>query len=210
MRVQNPLRTPLLLTLALPLFLGCATRDLWQQPQSVIDKLDIVPGASVADIGAGDGYFLPYLSKAVGPEGRVYAVDVDEEKIASLKQLVDDERFTNVEVVLAPFDDPALPDGEIDLVLIVNTYHHIEDRPDYFRRLRSDLSYTGRIAVLEPNEDAGGVVSLFITEGHTSSAPRVREEMREAGYEAIASYDFVAPQIFEVFIPREAEAVSQR
>jgi ubiquinone/menaquinone biosynthesis C-methylase UbiE len=190
------------LGLILPLVAGCATRDLWQQPEAVIARLEIAAGQTVADVGAGDGYFIPYLSSAVGPEGTVYAVDVDADKIEELELLVAHSGLTNVKVVHAPYDDPALPDGEIDLVFLCNTYHHIDERADYFRRTRGDLTATGRVAVLEPNEDATGIVSLFHDEGHTSSAPRVRDEMALAGFETTASYDFLASQIFEVFSPK--------
>ena len=198
-----PIQTALAGAAAIGLLCGCATRDLWQQPSAVIEMLEIAPGNRVADIGAGDGYFIPYLSDAVGPEGTVYAVDVDPEKIGDLEMLVENRQLANVKVVLASYDDPALPDGEIDLVFLCNTYHHIEKRSEYFSRVRADLTYTGRVAVLEPNEDATGIVSLFTDEGHTSSAPRVRAEMTEAGYRTTASYDFLTSQIFEVFAAKE-------
>lgn len=197
-------RTAFLLALTLLPAAGCASRDLWQQPETVIETLAIAPGASVADIGSGDGYFVPYLSSAVGAEGTVYAVDVDEEKVEGLQSLVADRGLANVKVVLAPYDDPALPDGEIDLVFLCNTYHHVEDRADYFRRVQADLSERGRVAVLEPNEDLTGIVSLFIEEGHTSSAPEVRAEMTQAGYQTVESHDFLVSQIFEIFMPRAA------
>jgi predicted methyltransferase len=180
---------------------ACATRDLWQKPQVVVDLLEIPAGSTVADIGAGDGYFIPYLAQAVGPDGRVYAVDVDPEKIRGLEMLVAERKFANVEVVLAQFDDPLLPDGEIDLVVLVNTYHHIEDRPSYFSKLRAaDLSSSGRVAVIEPNGDAGGVVGLLVEAGHTSTASAVRDEMSQAGYTTVATYDPLPVQIFEIFI----------
>jgi ubiquinone/menaquinone biosynthesis C-methylase UbiE len=107
----------------------------------------------------------------------------------------------NVEVVLGGFDDPKLPDGAIDLVLIVNTFHHIEDRPTYFASLRRDLSPRGRVAVIDPNEELGGVLSLFLDEGHTSTADGVAEDMRAAGYRRLTSHDFLPIQTFTVFVP---------
>ena len=191
------------LAAALLLAAGCATRDAWQQPETVIETLAIAPGATVADVGAGDGYFVPWLSRAVGPEGRVFAVEVDAERVVDLEQLVADEGLDNVEVVLGGFEDPGLPDGEIDLVFLCNTYHHIEARPAYFARVRTDdLTRGGRVAILDPNRDATGMVSWFLEDGHTSSAPEVREEMAQAGYESTASPDFLVSQIFEIFAPQ--------
>ena len=175
-------------------------RDGWQRPDEVTRALDIQPGDRVADLGAGEGYFVPHLLEAVGPMGQVYAVDVDPEITEDLYA-----RFAgspgNVDVVLGRYEDPGLPDGKIDLILIVNTYHHIEDRPAYFQRLQADLSERGRIAILEPNGELTGVLTLFLDDGHTSRASEVGAEMRAAGYRPTSSFDFLATQIFEVFEP---------
>ncbi len=175
-------------------------RDSWQRPADVVEALELQPGDRVADLGAGEGYFVPHLTEAVGAHGRVYAVDVDEEVVGELAERFPPES-TNVEAVLAKLEDPMLPDGSLDLVLIVNTYHHIEDRPAYFRRLRRDLRPGGRVAVIDPNEDLGGILALTLDEGHKSSAPVVEEEMRKAGYRVAARHDFLPVQIFCVFSP---------
>ncbi len=175
-------------------------REAWQHPEEVVQSLGIEPGDRVADLGAGDGYFVPYLADAVGTSGRVYAVDVEADTTRKLEQTFG-ASHANVEVVLARYEDPELPDGTIDVVLIVNTYHHIEDRSDYIARLRGDLAPTGRVAIIEPNGDLSGVLSLFLDNGHTSSAPALIEEMREAGYQPLGSYEFLPTQVFEVFEP---------
>lgn len=176
-------------------------RASWQKPEQVVGALEIRPGDRVADLGAGDGYFVPYLSEAVGPNGRVFAVEVDDEVIGELRDRVSEEGYENVETVRGELEDPLLPDGSVDLVLIVNTYHHIEDRPAYFERLRGDLGEGGRVAIVEPNEDLSGILSLFLDEGHTSRAADVRREMEQAGYGSAGSFDLLPVQIFEVFTP---------
>lgn len=175
-------------------------RDGWQHPEEVVQSLGIEPGDRVADVGAGEGYFVPYLADAVGDSGRVYAVEVDADKARALEQTFRDA-YANVEIVLGRYGDPELPDGTIDVVLIVNTYHHIEGRTDYFTRLRGDLAPAGRVAIIEPNSDLTGVLSLFLDEGHTSSAPDLVDEMRAAGYRPVGSYEFLPTQVFEVFEP---------
>lgn len=175
-------------------------RDTWQRPDDVVSVLALRPGARVADLGAGEGYFVEHLSAAVGPDGRVYAVDVEADAVSGLSQRFP-AQASNVETVLGDYDDPRLPDGSIDLVLLVNTYHHIEDRPAYFRNLQADLAPGGRVAVIEPDEDLDGVLSLALDEGHRSSAPVVKEEMKQAGYRLDADHEFLPVQIFSVWVP---------
>ena len=176
-------------------------RAVWQKPDRVIESLELAQGDRVADLGSGGGYFLPYLSAAVGPSGKVYAVDVEEDIIQDLEKRIADEEYENVEVVRGEYDDPLLPDAGIDLVLIVNTYHHIENRQEYFAKLKDDLRTGGRVARLEPDADIWGVLGLTIEEGHQSSREDVRREMKEAGYRLDRSYDFLPVQIFDVFVP---------
>ena len=87
-----------------------------------------------------------------GSRGRVYAVDVDPDMLDYLKARTRSEQRTNVEVVRARFDDPNLPDAEIDLIFTSNTYHHLEDRPAYFRRVLADLRPNGRVAIVDFGE----------------------------------------------------------
>jgi ubiquinone/menaquinone biosynthesis C-methylase UbiE len=175
-------------------------RDFWQRPDDVVAALEIRPGERVADIGSGEGYFLPRLASAVGPDGRVYAVEVEAELAQELEsKFAESDR--NVAVVLGRTDDPLLPDGGIDLVLLLNTFHHIEDRPAYFARLRGDLSPRGRVAVIEPDAELGGLLSVFVKAGHASSAAGIEADMRAAGYRAVAHHAFLPVQVFEVFEP---------
>ena len=125
--------------------------------------------------------------------------------LATLETFVAERGLANVRVVHAPYDDPSLPDGAIDLVFLCNSYHHIEDRPAYFAGVRRDLRAGGRVAVLDPDEDATAPVSWLLDEGHTSRAAEVRDEMQQAGYAPAASHDFLLTQIFEIFVPADGE-----
>ena len=124
-------------------FARLPTRGAWQLPDRVIDSLGVASGDWVADLGAGDGYFVGYLAAAVGAGGRVYAVDVNAGAVAALRRKVEDEGLANVEVVEGATTDARLPDGEIDLVFLCNVYHHIDAQVAYFDRLRADLSPAG-------------------------------------------------------------------
>jgi arsenite methyltransferase len=171
-------------------------RDGWQQPERVIAALGVRPGDRVADLGAGSGYFTVRLARAVGPDGRVYAVDVDEAMNEYLRQRVAQTGLTNVHVILGRFEDPLLPDGGVDLVLVVDTYHHLEDRPTYFRNLQRDLGPGGRVAVI----DFDGRKCMRWT-GHFTPRTLLLSEMAEAGYEVAEEFDFIDREIFVIFRP---------
>ncbi len=173
------------------------TRASWQHPDRVIESLSIRPGDSLADIGAGDGYFTFALADAVGPTGKVYAVDVSEKALKTLEQKVEEKGYTNVVVVLAKVDDPLLPDGQIDMAFLCNTYHHIENRPAYFDRLRDDLKEGGRVAILDLK---GSLLMKLIGHGdHWTATESLQNEMHEAHYRKERDWDFLPMQNFVVF-----------
>ena len=212
------LRTlPTFLLLALML-LGCggkvdllrvatSGRDGWQHPERVVESLQILPGDRVADIGSGDGYFLRWLSEAVGPTGRVYAVEVDDALVEALREMIQAEGLENVEVVRGEFHDPLLPDAEIDIAFTCLTYHHIDDRAIYFARLKRDLSPRGRVAHLDDRDDLTGFTGRMVTKDHWSNVSQMIAEMAEAGYRLVASYDFLLTQSFQIFAPEGARRV---
>ena len=128
-------------------------RDSWQMPARVIDALKLPEDASVADIGAGTGYFSVRLAKAV-PRGTVYAVDV-EPKMLELhsKSRAAGAGLRNVVTVTGDSVGPRLP-KRVDLALVVDTYHHIPDRPAYFRGLTKLLTSSGRVAIIDFRKDS--------------------------------------------------------
>src|SRR5262249_28911877 len=99
-------------------------RDAWQKPAEVIAALRIEPGMTVVDLGAGTGYFLPHLSRAVGPQGKVIALDIEADMVRYMKERAGREGLPNVEARQVSPSDPALPPGSVDRVLIVDTWHH--------------------------------------------------------------------------------------
>jgi ubiquinone/menaquinone biosynthesis C-methylase UbiE len=176
------------------------SRAAWQLPDRVLDSLRIQSGDRVADVGAGDGYFTFRLATAVGPPGRVYAVEVDDALVAKLEQKAREAGHANVVVVRGEYADPLLPDGAVDLVLVCNTYHHIEDRVTYFDRLRGDLAEGGRVALIDLK--ATFLVALFTPHGHWTTVETMREEMGQASYVLVEELDYLPAQSFVVFRPR--------
>ncbi|MGH8007894.1 MAG: class I SAM-dependent methyltransferase, partial [Candidatus Binatia bacterium] len=124
-------------------------RDEWQQPDAVIQALKLKPGQVVADIGASSGYFSLRLARAIGPQGTVFALDFAANTIDYLRQRVAKENVQNVQAILVPHHDPLLIDGSLDLAFLCNTYHHLEDRDVYLRKLRKGLKPDGRVVIVD-------------------------------------------------------------
>jgi cyclopropane fatty-acyl-phospholipid synthase-like methyltransferase len=168
-------------------------RDRWQKPQEVIRALALAPDAIVADIGAGTGYFAVRLAQAT-PKGRVFAVDVEPDMVRYVADRARRENLGNLEAVQGRADDPRLP-AKADLVLVVDTYHHIGARDAYFVRLRGHLKPGGQVAIIDFTQDSP------IGPPPSSRIPRqqVVDEMQRAGYALAAEHTFLPHQYFLAF-----------
>jgi arsenite methyltransferase len=170
-------------------------RDGWQHPAQVVAALNISPGDRVADLGSGGGYFTFRLADAVGPEGSVWAVDLDTALLAYVSEQATLRGQTWITAIEARPDDPLLPEGQVDLIFTCNTYHHLADRTGYFANARRYLEPTGRVAIVEFNGE-GWFGSLF---SHFTPGEDIKREMAAAGYELEAEHDFLGRQSFLVF-----------
>lgn len=124
-------------------------RDAWQRPDEVVALMKIEAGMTVADLGAGTGYFLSRLSSAVGPAGKVLGLDVEEDMVRFMRDRAAKEGLANVEAKVVPFDHPGLEASAADRILIVDTWHHISDRVAYSRKLAEALRPGGTIYVVD-------------------------------------------------------------
>ena len=170
-------------------------RDAWQKPHEVIAALALAPDASVADIGSGTGYFAARLAHRV-PKSRVYGVDTEPGMVKHLAERAKREGLANLVSLAAAPDDPRLPE-KMDLVLLVNVYHHIAEREKYFRKLQGSLKPAGRIAVIDFREDS----PMGPPKRERLSAERVRAELERAGYALAEEHSFLPNQYFLVFHP---------
>ncbi len=156
------------------------SRDAWQRPSDVIAAMKITPGMTVADIGAGTGYFEPWLSRAVGSSGVVLALDVEPDMVRYMKERAERERWGNVKPAQVATDDPELPAGKVDRILIVDTWHHIPARDAYAKKLRAALAPRGTVTVVDYTKES--------THGpppeHRLTAEQVIGELRGAGLRA--------------------------
>ena len=123
-----------------------APRDQWQRVTDVFDAMGLGPGSVVADLGAGGGWFTTRLARAVGAGGRVYAVDVNPVSLRELREALPKE-LTNIEIVRGEEDDPKLPPGQLDAVLVVNAYHEFAEYPAVLSKVKEALKPGGRLVV---------------------------------------------------------------
>jgi len=124
-------------------------RDEWQQPERVMDALGIADGAHVADIGAGGGWFTIRLAKRVGPNGIVYAEDVQQPMIEAIKRRVEREGLANVHTILGGFVDPLLPARDVQAALLVDLYPQIGDPVGLLKNVLKSLSANGRLGIVD-------------------------------------------------------------
>ena len=168
-------------------------REEWQKPDEVVKALALRPEAKVADIGSGTGYFAVRLARAV-PQGKVYGVDIEPDMARYLGERARREGLGHLEAVLGEPGDAKLPEA-VDLVLVVNTYHHIGERVAYLRRLGEKLRPGGRVAIVDFREES----PKGPPRAHKLSPEQVRGELEAAGYRLTQTHDFLPDQYFLVF-----------
>jgi predicted methyltransferase len=153
------------------------TRDTWQKPDDVLRLLSVQRGQRVADVGAGTGYFLAPLCDAVGPRGRVLALDAEPNMVKHLAQRIASEQRANAEARQVTEGDPGLPEGSVDRILVVNTWHHLEERLAYAAKLARALAPGGVLGIVDfdVESDIGPPPAMRL------SAAQVAAELRAAG-----------------------------
>ena len=174
-----------------------AERAEWQKPMVVLGLLAIQAGQVVADLGAGTGFFTRSLAIAVGDSGSVYAVDIEQSMLDYIRSR-DDVMQDRVIPVLAAPDDPKLPDGTIDIVLTVNTWHHIKKRSAYLKLLDRALTPDGRVVVVDFR---GGELPVGPPPGHKLSRAKVLKEFEKAGWKFAAESIALPYQYMLTFYP---------
>jgi arsenite methyltransferase len=176
-------------------------RNAYQKPAEVVEALGLKPGMAVADLGAGSGYFTRRLVEAVTEDGKVYAIDIEPEMLSYTKDSLEHlHRPYTAEFILARSDSPKLPTESVELIFICNTYHHLEDRPDYFNNVRSALKPGGRIAIIDfYHDERSGDVGF--PRRHLVPRDTVVNEMTKAGYKLLREHTFLPRQYFLEFAP---------
>jgi ubiquinone/menaquinone biosynthesis C-methylase UbiE len=129
--------------------LAAPTREETQRPGELIKTMGLMPGMTVADVGTGVGYMLPYLSRRVGPAGRVLAEDIFDDFLASAKAAAQAQKLENVTFIKGTETDPNLPEGQVDMELVLDAYHHFNYPEKMLAALREALKPDGKLVVVE-------------------------------------------------------------
>jgi arsenite methyltransferase len=174
-------------------------RDAEQKPDEVIAALDLKAGETLADIGAGSGYFSFRFARKLGDNGRVYAVDINSDMILHMNRYIRDKKVKNVTTILSAPDDPLLQDASINRFFICNTWHHVQNRPQYIALMKKILKPGGQVIVLDYKKEQLPV-------GPPPEMKMAREEvireMEGNGFKLAKEHTFLPYQYFLVFVPK--------
>jgi len=160
-------------------WLDRSEREIEERPSLAVKLLRIEPGQTVADIGAGSGYYTELLSKAVSPKGKVYATELQPEMLRLLEQRIRRKRLANVETILSTETDPRLPASSIDLALLVDVYHEFAQPQAMLQGIRRALKPGGRLVLIEFRKEDPTVP---IREEHKMSVAEARLEVEHEGF----------------------------
>lgn len=177
------------------------SRDDWQKPIQVVEALDIDYGSVVADIGTGSGYFVTHLSKATGPNGRLFAVDIQQEMLAFVERKVGETGLVNVTTVLSQENDTRLEPSTIDLALLVDVYHELRSPKALLSNIKNVLKPDGRLAIIDFYSDKD--VPVGPTRRYRVPRERLVTEAEAVGYKLAEEHSFLPYQYFLVFEVRD-------
>jgi predicted methyltransferase len=172
-------------------------RAAWQKPQEVVDLMEIEPGMQVADIGAGTGYFLGYLAAAVGEQGRVLGLDPEQNLVDYMNKRAEQAGWKRVRAKKIPYDSPGLPDRSTDRILIVDTWHHIENRVEYAKQLAAALAEGGAVYVVDFTMES----PVGPKQDHRLEANTVINELKDGG---------LAPTLLEESLPNQYVVMAKK
>jgi ubiquinone/menaquinone biosynthesis C-methylase UbiE len=176
-------------------------RETEEEPDKALDAIGIRPGMTVADVGAGTGYMSLRMARRVGPNGKVYANDLQPEMLTRLRARAQREKLSNVETVLGAEADPKLPAGKIDLILLVDVYHEFGQPQVMLQKMRESLKPDGRLVLLEYRKEDPKVP---IRPEHKMSVTEVKTEVEAEGFELDQVIEVLPRQHIIIFHPRKS------
>ena len=158
-------------------------RDEWMDVERIFELAAIAPGDRVADIGCHEGYLSMHLAEAVGPGGAVFAEDISSYRLERLQKHASERGYENITTILGDESDPKLPEGTLDIVFVVDSYHEMKKPMTMLRHFRNALKPGGRIVLLEKLKDkVRGKSRKAQTSAHSLGPEYVRKELKEVGF----------------------------
>lgn len=181
-----------------------SSREREENPSALIELLKLEPGATVADLGCGSGYHARRLSMAVGESGDVFCVDIQPQMLEIATQLAAEAGLSNIHNVLSQVDDPQLPEGELDLILMVDVYHELEEPEAMLQAIRRALKPNGIAALAEFRLEGDSAAHIKLD--HRMSVEQVKKEWEPAGFELVELAESLPTQHLFLFKPKQVQS----
>lgn len=186
-------------------------RWYWQMPYRVMREIGVKPGMTIADVGAGDGYFTFHLSDRVGPGGKVYASDIDDDALKVIRDKCLQDGIKNITVILGKSDDPELPRQSMDLVLMVNVIHLVKEPTTFLHNVRNSLKPGGPLVLVQWDADKMGR-EMEGWDPEDRARYTLRANLRTiyaAGFEVEQIKDFLPMQLIYICRPKDEESFTR-
>jgi ubiquinone/menaquinone biosynthesis C-methylase UbiE len=164
-----------------------------------MDAIGVKPGMIVAEIGAGRGRYAVRMADRVGDGGKVYANDIDEESLDYLRERCERDGIENIEIILGEVADPRLPEGRLDLVYVINSYHHFEEPVALLAKVIPSLKPGGRLVIIEHDRDKYGDKAGW----HCKQQNELLDEVYRAGFYLVQIETWLEKDNINIFIPRD-------
>lgn len=177
-------------------------RDAKQKPEELVKAMSLAPGMTVADIGTGAGYMLPFLSRAVGPNGRVLAEDIQDDFLAKARAKADSEKLGNVTFVKGSETSPMLPEGSVDVALALDSYHHYDYPEKMLAGIARGLKPNGRLVIVEYYKRPNAMPNRRALEHIRLDAPDVIKEIEANGFRLLSQREHVPDSQYMLIFAR--------